>query len=177
MKILLSICFAITTTFLLGQNRLNPIIADYGGIFDIPNAVENPDPHLKYNIVIDVATGSDDPKQMNDALNNVARMINLHAVGGVPKENLQVVLAIHGGATYTTLNSKGYQSKYGVDNPNIKLLQALHDSGVVKFFICGQSMIARKVNADQLLPSVKVATSMLTTVTTYQLKGYAMLKF
>jgi intracellular sulfur oxidation DsrE/DsrF family protein len=101
----------------------------------------------------------------------------LHAVGGVPKENLHVVLAIHGGATYATLNDKAYHTKYGVDNPNTKLIQALNESGVVDLFVCGQSLIGRGVDSDTLSPFVKVATSMLTTATTYQLKGYAMLKF
>lgn len=178
MKISLSFLLIIIISIpLIGQNKVNPIIADYGGIFEIPNAEMKPDPNIKYNIVIDVATGSTNPSQLNDGLNNVARLLNLHAVGGVPKENLHVVLAIHGGATYSTLNNDQYQSKYGVDNPNLNILQALNDSGVVDLFICGQSMIARRVDPTKISSFVKPATSMLTTVTTYQLKGYAMLKF
>jgi intracellular sulfur oxidation DsrE/DsrF family protein len=88
-----------------------------------------------------------------------------------------VVLAIHGGATFTTLDNDQYQQKYGVDNPNLALLQALSESGVVDLFICGQSLIARKVDATKISPYVKKATSMLTTITTYQLKGFAVLRF
>lgn len=177
MKILSTLCLLIVTSSLFGQKRLNPIVADFGGIFEIPNAVMTPDPKLKYNIVIDVASESENPKQINDALNNVARLLNLHAAGGVPKENLHVVLAIHGGATYALLNDKAYQTKYGTENPNTKLIQALSESGVVDLFICGQSMIARRVDPENISSLAKVATSMLTTVTTYQLKGYANLKF
>jgi len=177
MKIFSTFCFLLLSISLIGQDKVNPIIAAYGGIFEIPNAAMKPDPTLKYNIVIDVASGSEDPKQLNDALNNVARLINLHAVGGVPKENLHVVLAIHAGAAFAVLDNEQYEVKYGVSNPNLKLLQALKDSGIVDLFICGQSMIARKIDPTKIFPAVKIATSMLTTVTTYQLNGYAMLKF
>src|SRR6185369_1711084 len=80
--------------------RVNPIIKGFGGIFEIPYAVEKPDPTLNYNIVIEVERGSEKPDTLNWALNNVARLLNLHAVGGVPREKMNVVLAIHGGATY-----------------------------------------------------------------------------
>ena len=177
MKTLVTAFLILITTSVFCQQRLNPIIADYGGIYEIPYAEEKPDPALQYNIVIDVATGSENPGQVNDALNNVARLINLHAVGGVPKENIHVVLAIHAGAAFTTLNDKQYQKKYDVPNPNLKLIKALHDSGLVKLFVCGQSLIARGIDPSTISPDIKIATSMLTTVTTYQLKGYAMLKF
>ncbi len=177
MKLLIT-CFLLSiSTLLLGQEKVNPIIKEFGGVFDIPNSEMKPDPNLKYNIIIDVASGSENPKVINDALNNVARLVNLHAVGGVPKENLHVVLAIHAGAAFTTLDDEQYQAKYGVENPNLELLKALKESGVVDLFICGQSLIARNIDSKKLSPHVKIATSMLTTATTYQLKGYAMLKF
>ena len=44
-------------------------------------------------------------------------------------------------------------------------------------FVCGQSLVARKIDRMKLVPQVKVASSMLTTLTTYQLRGYAALKF
>lgn len=177
MKVLITFCLLLFSFVLVAQEKVNPIIKEFGGIFEIPDAIEKPDPTLKYNIVIDVVSPSENPKEINDALNNVARLINLHAVGGVPKENLHVVLAIHGGATFTTLDNEQYQQKYGVDNPNLALLQALSESGVVDLFICGQSLIARKVDATKISPYVKKATSMLTTVTAYQLKGFAVLRF
>jgi len=177
MKVLFSIFCLIITHSVFSQQRMNPIIADYGGVFDIPYAEEKPDPTLQYQIVIDVATGSENPRQVNDALNNVARLLNLHVVGGVPKENLHVVLAIHSGAAFTILNDQAYKLKYGVENPNLRLLKAFHESGAVRLFVCGQSLIARDIDPSKVTPDVKIATSMLTTVTTYQMKGYAMLKF
>ena len=66
--------------------------------------------------------------------------------------------------------------KFGIDNPNIDLIKELKDSGV-KLTVCGQSLIARDVKPDEVVEEVEIATSMLTVVTTYQLLGYAVLKF
>ena len=54
------------------QSRINPVIKDYGGIFEIPYAVEKPDPALMYNIVIEVEKESEKPDTISWALNNVA---------------------------------------------------------------------------------------------------------
>ena len=168
----------ISITFSYGQTpaRVNPVIKDFGGIFEIPYAVEKPDPTMTYNIVIEVERASDKPDTINWALNNVARLLNLHAVGGVPAKNMNVVLAIHGGATYTTMSNEAYREKYKMDNPNLKLYKELQESGV-KLFVCGQSLIARQVDRNRLVPEVKISVSMLTILTTYQMKGFALMKF
>ncbi len=173
-----SACLVLLSLSLTGfsQSRVNPVIKSAGGIFEIPYADEKPDPSLAYNIVIEVERPSEKPDTINWALNNVARLINLHTVGGVPPKNLHVVLAIHGGATYTVMNNDAYRAKYKVDNPNLKLYKELADAGV-KIFVCGQSLIGREVDRMKMVPEVKVSVSMLTILTTYQLRGYALLKF
>ncbi|MDZ4715880.1 MAG: DsrE family protein [Cytophagales bacterium] len=177
MKIVLTFLFLATAASLSAQSKLlNPVIKSQGGIYDIPYAVERPDPSLKYNIIIEVERESDKPDTINWALNNVARLLNLHVVGGVPPESLNVVLAIHGGATFTVMNNESYRKKYKVDNPNLKLYSELQAAGV-KMFVCGQSIIRRGVDRDRMVPEVDVSVSMLTTLTTYQLKGYALIKF
>ncbi len=160
----------------LAQTRINPVIKNYGGIFEIPYAVEKPDPSLTYNIVIEVERASDKPDSLNWALNNVARLMNLHVMGGLPKEKLNVVLAIHGGAAYTVMNNVEHQKKYNCANPNLGLYKELKEAGV-KIFVCGQSLIARKINRFEMVPEASIASSMLTVLTTYQLKGYAVLRF
>lgn len=156
--------------------RVNPVIKSQGGVFEVPFAVGKPDPSLTYNLIIEIERPSEKPDTINWALNNVARLLNLHAVGGVPPSKMNVVLAIHGGAAYTTMNNDQYRAKYNVDNPNLELYRELQAAGV-KMFICGQSILVRNIDRDRLVPEVKPAVSMLTTVTTYQLKGYAYLKF
>ncbi|NOT74055.1 MAG: DsrE family protein [Cyclobacteriaceae bacterium] len=176
MKKILFIAISLMSASGYSQSRVNPVIKSTGGVFEIPYAVEKPDPKMVYNIVIEVERPSEKPDTINWALNNVARMLNLHAIGGVPSKNMNVVIAIHGGATYTAMDNASYLSKYKVDNPNLKLYKELEAAGV-KIFVCGQSLIGREVDRNKLVPEVKVATSMLTTLTTYQMKGYALLKF
>jgi intracellular sulfur oxidation DsrE/DsrF family protein len=160
----------------ISQNRQNPLVKEFGGIFEIPEATNVPDPNLEYHIVIDVNTGSDTPDEYNPSLINVARLMNLHAIAGVPREKIHVILAVHAMSTYSLMNNEAHQAKYKTDNPNLKLIKALQDGGA-KIVVCGQSLIARQVDPKKLAEGVEIGTSMLTTVTMYQLKGYAFLKF
>ena len=159
-----------------GQKLLYPVIKGYGGIYDIPEAMVKVDPRQVYKIVIDVVTGSDDPGEVAWGLRNVARMINLHAVSGLDHGKMHVVLAIHGPVAYAIMDNDTFKKRFETDNPNIRLIRELKQAGVM-VTVCGQSLIGRGIKSKSVLPEVDIATSMLTTVTTYQLKGYAMLKF
>ena len=175
MKKLLVVGLCLIVVCAVAQERINPVIKKAGGIFDVPDAVEKPDPSMNYKIVIELWAPADDPKQIHQSVNNIARLINLHVMGGVPKEKLEIVVAIHGEATYTITDSKTYHKRYKAENPNIEAYQELAKAGV-KFVVCGQSLVARQVERATIIPEIKIATSMLTTVTTHQLKGFAYLK-
>ena len=176
MRLFLILAIFLVANDSFSQSRVNPVIKDFGGVFETPYAVEKPDRSLVYSIVIEVERESEKGDTLNWALNNVARLLNLHAIGGVPPRNMNVVLAIHGGATYTAMDNEAYRKKYNSDNPNLKLYTQLQAAGV-KIYVCGQSLIARKVDRNHLVPEVKISVSMLTILTTYQMKGYALLKF
>jgi intracellular sulfur oxidation DsrE/DsrF family protein len=176
MKNLFFFSLVLATFTVSAQTRVFPVIKNYGGIFEVPDAIEKPDHTLEYKIVIELVTGSEKPGVFNASLNNIARLINLHVVGGVPKEKLQIVVAIHGEAGYSVMNNDAYRNKYKTQNPNLDLYKELAEAGV-RFFICGQTLIARDIDRTKMVPEVKIATSMLTTLTTYQLKGFAVLKF
>tara|TARA_R110002072_G_scaffold85317_12_gene193435 strand:- start:4734 stop:5264 length:531 start_codon:yes stop_codon:yes gene_type:complete len=176
MRVLLILLLSLSFGSLLAQSNYEyPVIKKFGGIYPIDQATVVPDTKQQYNIVIDVYSGAEATK-LNAALNNVARMINLHAIAGVPPDAIHVVLAIHGKATKTVLKDAAYESRYGVKNPNLPLISALKEAGVT-IAVCGQSLIGRKINPKEVHENIDLATSMLTTVTTYQLKGYAMLRF
>ncbi|GJM30456.1 MAG: hypothetical protein DHS20C17_30910 [Cyclobacteriaceae bacterium] len=157
------------------QDKQYPVIDTFGGIYDVSEATVRPDSKLKYKVVIDLYSGPESPDQMNPALNNVARMINLHAIGGATQK-MDVVLAIHGNANDAVLSNEHYLARHQVPNPNINLIKSLKAAGV-KLAVCGQSLLHSNVDAVEVLEEVEIATSMLTTVTTYQLKGYAFLAF
>ncbi|TRX51600.1 DsrE family protein [Fulvivirga sp. M361] len=158
------------------QEKINPVIKNFGGIYDIPEATVKADPEAEYKVIIDVVSGASDPKEIAWGLKNVARMINLHAVSGADISKMKVVLAIHGPVAYTIMKNSAFKDRFGTDNPNIALIKELKDAGV-KLAVCGQSLIGREIPVKKVLPEVEIATSMLTTVTTYQLKGYVLLKF
>jgi len=170
----------LATTCLWAQNinpePIFPIVQGFGGIFNAPHATEKPDPTLEYKVVIDVATGDENKSEPFMSLINIARLMNLHSMGGVSEQNMKVVAVLHKDALWAVLNHEAYREKFGVDNPHIPLFQELKRHGV-KLFVCSQSLFKREVPYQLVTPEVEVATSMLTTMTTYQLKGYAALKF
>lgn len=165
-----------TAATLTAQSKVNPVITTTGGIYDIPEATVLPDPELSYNMVVDVFSGSQHPDSIAIGLYLVSRMVNLFSVGGISDDQVDYVLAIHGGATYSIMDNEAYREKYGTDNPNITLLKELKEKGV-RLTVCGQSLIGRGVPYDGVIPEVEIATSMLTTVVMYQMRGYGLIRF
>lgn len=74
------------------------------------------------------------------------------------------------------MSNEAYQKKYGVDNPNIKVIEELKNAGI-KIFACGQSIMKYGIDPKTVSPDVTVAISRFTTVSTYQMKGYAFFKY
>jgi len=161
---------------LQAQTAQYPIIKGFGGIYEIPEATERPDPSLEYKIIVDLTSAAENDKEFSRWVDNVARMINLHGLAGVPKDKIKVKVIIHGGAIFTLLNDENYKKKFEVDNPNLKVFEALKASGV-DIMVCGQSLLARNLKTTDLWPGVRVAHSALTTITTFVPQGYVLLKF
>src|SRR6478735_3274695 len=162
--------------FATAQNKVNPVIKNFGTVTEVPFSVENPDTKLDYKIVVEVNSDNPKPETVHEFFDKVASVVNLHALGGVPANKLHVVMVIHGPAASFIVNNEAYQKKYGKDNPNIPLFKELVDAGV-KIFVCGQSLNKRNIPKETVTPEVKVALSAITTLTTYQLKGYSLLKY
>ncbi len=170
--------FLFFTAFVFAQTppKVNPVIKSYGSVWEIPNATEKPDPNMQYNILVDITDAAAKPDTINIYLEAAATLFNLHAVGGVSEKNIHMVIVLHKMATYSIFSNEKFQQKFKVDNPNLPLIKELSDAGV-KFFTCGQTLIRGRIAESDITPEVKVATSALTTLTTYQLKGYAMINF
>jgi len=168
--------FITATAFGQAPPKVNPAIRSFGSVWEIPNAKEKPDPNIQYNILVDITDAAAKPDTINVYLEAAATLFNLHAVGGVPAKNIHMVIVLHKMATYSIFNNEKFQQKFKVDNPNLPLIKELSDAGV-KFYTCGQTLIRGKIAESELAPEIIVATSALTTLTTYQLKGYAMINF
>ncbi len=160
---------------LSAQEARYPIIKGFGGIYEIEGAV-HPKPDVAYDIVIDLKTLQRDKESINPGLNNVARMMNLHGLGGVKPENLSVAVVIHGGATDVVLDNDTYKQRYELDNPNLELISTLKNAGV-NIYVCGQSLLARRYERESVNPEITVGLSMLTVFTTYMHQGYVPLVF
>ncbi len=158
------------------QTAQFPVVKEFGGIYEIPEATERPDPSLEYKILVDLSSVAEDNKAISRWVDNIARMMNLHGLAGVPGENIKVKVVVHGGAIFTLLNDENYRKRFEVDNPNLKVFDALMAAGA-DVMVCGQSMRARNLNASDLWPGVRVAHSALTTITTYVPQDYILLKF
>ena len=70
-------------------------------------------------------------------------------------------------------NNSTNLKKFNCPNPNTALINELAANGV-KFFICGQSLRARKLTDEKRNPNFKVYLSAMLAISTYQLKGFVM---
>ena len=160
----------------LAQPKLYPVIKSHGPVYQIPNAAHKPDPTINYKIIVELTENASKPDSLNEWLEAIATLINLHAAEGVPKENIHVVVVLRKMATYAVFGNELYREKFKVDNPNLELIKELHDAGT-EFYVCGQTMLKRNISETKLVPQAKIASSGLTAISTYQLKGYTMIKF
>jgi intracellular sulfur oxidation DsrE/DsrF family protein len=143
---------------------------------------EKPDPSLTYNMVFDFTAFQEmegrkfkmDSSMVNAGLSDLARIFNLHIAAGIPKERINFVVAIHGGnATRSFFNNEAYQKRYKINNPSLPLIEELSNAGV-KFLVCGQSLTWLGYNKTMLSPKTKVTLTAQTTLSSYQVKGYAL---
>ncbi len=177
MKKIIVIVFAVfASQSMIAQAKVNPVIKSYGAVYSVPDNWEKADKDRDYKILVDITDAADKPDTINVYLEAVATLINLHAVAGVSAKNMHVVVVFHKMGTLSILNNEAYQKRFKMDNPNLSMLTELHNAGV-QFFVCGQNLYRGKLPETSIAPEVKVAVSALTTITTYQLRGYAMINF
>lgn len=172
-KVLLLLCILLATKG-FSQTKVFPVIKSGGGMFEVPEATPVADKKMKYKIIVDLSKASDKPDSVNASLDKLARLVNLHAEAGIPKENMDVVGVFHFLATPIILEDEAYKKKFGIPNPNTALINELAKNGV-KFFVCGQSLRARKLVDEKRNANIKVAQSALITFSTFQNKGYALI--
>lgn len=183
---ILALVFSINFATAQKGEALNPIVKGFGGVYEIENAVEIPE-NDKTKLLIDLKQAVTD--RMNpDAepdfskpiwgLINTARLLNLHGVGGVSKENLEVIVVVHGTAVMSLFSDKTYQESFETEfeNPNLPILDALHEAGA-RVIVCGQSLLARDIKPEQLFEHTEIALSALTTISKRVQEGYVIYNF
>jgi intracellular sulfur oxidation DsrE/DsrF family protein len=151
-----------------------PTIPGYGKIHYLPNSAFKPQPGKTYKVVFSLTQGAQKPDQVDPALDHVARAVNLYVAAGVPLSKLKFVAVASGGATPLVLDDTHYQAQFGVPNPNLALIAALKKVGVT-IAVCGQAVAEHHFEYDWVDSSVTLSLSALTTVTTLQQAGYALM--
>ena len=128
----------------------------------------------KYRVVFDVKDYPEGMDNLNIELENVARFINMHGQHGVPLEDMDIAVVVHGKALFAAMNNETYIEMHGIDNPSLTLMNELAGAGV-KLFACGQSLGFRGLDKSVLADTVKVSLSAMTTLVPLQAEGYAFL--
>ena len=175
--LLLGICFSFTFQTIAQNNRVNgKIIKDFGSTFKVENTDINTDTAATLKVIFDVSKSSGDKSVINKYIVTAARYLNMHANEGMKKEQLKAAVTIHGAAWQDVLNNDAYKEKYGVDNPNLELINQLSEAGV-DIILCGQTAGYRGLDKDNVIPNVKFALSAMTALLQYQSNGYIYMTF
>lgn len=151
---------------------VTPVIEGYGSMHPLPNAAIQPQPGETYKIVFNVTKGGD-MEGVNTALWHIARAVNLYGNAGVDQTHRKFVAVIHGPATKVVLNNEAYKAKFGKDNPNLALIDALDKAGV-KLLVCGQALADNSIDPSQLNPKVTLTLSALADLPILQANGYTL---
>ena len=141
---------------------------------DVPGAKEMPNPNRTYKVVFSIGKPSPDTSKANPALTMVANYVNTLAKYGVPVEHRKIVVMIHhrgDGWDMILKNDAHQRATEGLDNPNIEMIQKLQAAGV-QFRVCGQLLVARKINPDDILPGFQTDLWAMTSLVDLQLDGY-----
>jgi len=151
----------------------DPLIPGYGAVAPVEHPGERPDPSLDYKVVMNV-TKPGEPGAPPPGLEKAARLANLLAQSAVPASNRHIIVVLSGPATGAVLTEAGMKARGKGVNPSAQLIGALTAAGV-SVRVCGQALAAAKIAQSEVLPGIQVDLSALTTLSTLQLKGYALL--
>jgi len=151
-----------------------PTIQGFGKIHDLPKAAYRPEAGKSYKIVFSLTKAGKGASDVNPSLDHVARAVNLYVASGVPVSKLKFVAVAYGEATPLALDDAHYREKFGVPNPNLPLIALLRKAGV-DVAVCGQAVAEHQFDYSWVDRSVTVALSGLTTVTTLEQSGYALM--
>lgn len=151
-----------------------PVFDAFGPVAEVDADFEIPE-GTTFRIVYDTNQGAA-PGELNKMLVTAARFYNMHARAGVPEENIDLAIVVHGKAVYDLTGDAHYGEAIGGENANAPLLAALMEKGV-RVIVCGQSAVYYDVTNEDLLPGVEMAVSAMTVHAVLQGQGYALNPF
>jgi intracellular sulfur oxidation DsrE/DsrF family protein len=178
-NILLLSFFVMGQTIMFSQETkkiTGPVIEDYGSTFEVVNPEIKTEIDTEMKVIFDIDKSSEAKSEVNRYIEVAARFLNMHVNAGMKAEQLKAAMTIHAEAAQDVMTNEAYKEKYGVDNPNLKLIDALTVAGV-DVIICGQSAAKNNMSREDINPNVKIALSATTALIQYQNKGYHFVKY
>ena len=151
-----------------------PYVASGGPAFEVKDRDIPLREGHKYHVVFEATEYPGEMTDVNREFTIVGRFLNMHGKNGVPLEDMDIAVVIHGQTLMAALNDEAYEKINGTKNPSLQLLNDLAAAGV-KFYACGQSLGFRGWDKDDLAEPVKVGLSAMTMLVTLQDDGYAFL--
>jgi len=171
---LISLIFCISIT--AQTKKAGPIITGFGEVWAIGNPDFELDKNKELKAVFDIMNSPKDHDQINTTIETAARFLNMHSQSGVPADQLKIALVVHNKASKDIITNEAYKKRYGTDNPNYKLVQALLNAGGQIIF-CGQSSISRGFPKKELINGVQLSLSAMTALIQLQNEDYRLIKF
>lgn len=151
-----------------------PVFDNYGENVPIINGLIKPEKQ-KFKVIFDFSEAAR-LGESNRSFNTVARFINMHVRAGVPIENIDVAMVVHGKAGFDLMANKFYKSRFEMNNENQELVTLLLEQNV-KVIICGQSASYLDIHPKQLISGVDMALSAMTANALLQQQGYTLNPF
>lgn len=152
------------------------VIPEADGYVAISNVAVPPDKKRVYRAIYDATRAARDPSQLIPALNMAGSELNAFAATGVPMANARFVVVFHGAAINAIFDESHYKTKFGVSNPNLKVLSELRHAGV-EIYVCGQNLVAENIDPKTISKDVTIASDALIVLMAYQNDGYALMSF
>lgn len=151
--------------------QTGPVFEDFGPHAPVEGARPlTPDTELR--IAFDVADraqeGATGQMGRNRGFESAARFINMHVAAGVPAENIEIAVVVHGKAVFDLTTREG--------NASAAMVEAMLAKGV-RFIVCGQSAAAYGVIKADLIEGVEIHLSAMTAHALLQQSGYTVNPF
>lgn len=151
-----------------------PVFKNHGENINVKDGLKKAT-QQHFKVVFDVykENESDAPHR---GFNSVARFINMHVRAGVPVENIEVALVVHGKASYDLMTNKAFKAKFSKTHASSDLLTQLLENNV-RVFVCGQSSNYLGLTANQFTDGVEISLSAMTANALLQQEGYTLNPF
>jgi intracellular sulfur oxidation DsrE/DsrF family protein len=167
---------AVTDSASAAEPVIGPVIPSYGPVMAPPPGSYNLNPDVHYKVSMDMSEVSEFPGDQNRHLISAARFLNMHAQNGIPAENIEFALIVHGKAAKDLLTDAAYQARYNEPNPNTELLKELNAAGV-PIYLCSQTAAFRGMQPEEFSPTVTMSMSAMTAHVRLQQEGYTLIPF